>query len=35
MYCDALEATDVYTRQCSLNVTARDLAVMGALADEA
>ncbi|MBX3387357.1 MAG: glutaminase A [Phycisphaeraceae bacterium] len=34
MYCDALEATDVYTRQCSLNVTARDLAVMGAtLAD--
>jgi glutaminase len=34
MYFDALEATDVYTRQCSLNVTARDLAVMGAtLAD--
>jgi glutaminase len=34
MYCDALEATDVYTRQCSLNVTARDLAVMAAtLAD--
>ena len=28
------EATDLYTRQCSLNVTARDLAVMGAtLAD--
>jgi glutaminase len=24
------EATDLYTRQCSLNVTARDLAVMGA-----
>lgn len=34
MYFDALEATDVYTRQCSLTVTARDLAVMGAtLAD--
>lgn len=34
MYCDALEATDVYTRQCSLLVTARDLAVMAAtLAD--
>jgi len=34
MYFDALEATDVYTRQCSLDVTARDLAVMGAtLAD--
>jgi glutaminase len=34
MYFDALEATDVYTRQCSLNVTAHDLAVMGAtLAD--
>jgi glutaminase len=34
MYFDALEATDIYTRQCSLSVTARDLAVMGAtLAD--
>ncbi|MEZ5861716.1 MAG: glutaminase, partial [Geminicoccaceae bacterium] len=34
MYFDALEATDIYTRQCSLLVTARDLAVMGAtLAD--
>lgn len=34
MYFDALEATDVYTRQCSLNVNAHDLAVMGAtLAD--
>ncbi|WP_442504240.1 glutaminase A [Marinivivus vitaminiproducens] len=34
MYFDALEATDIYTRQCSLNVTARDLAIMGAtLAD--
>ena len=31
---DAVEATDVYTRQCSLSVTAEDLAVMGAtLAD--
>ncbi len=27
---DPDEATDVYTRQCSLDVTARDLAVMGA-----
>lgn len=34
MYHDALEATDTYTRQCSVLVTARDLAVMGAtLAD--
>ena len=34
LYFDALEATDVYTRQCSLNVTVKDLAVMGAtLAD--
>jgi glutaminase len=34
MYFDALEATDVYTRQCSLLVTAQDIAVMGAtLAD--
>jgi glutaminase len=30
VYCDADEATDVYTRQCSLLVTARDLAMMGA-----
>ncbi|MBC5785515.1 glutaminase A [Ramlibacter sp. USB13] len=30
LYCDPDEATDVYTRQCSLLVTARDLAVMGA-----
>ncbi|MFI2809952.1 MULTISPECIES: glutaminase A [Microbulbifer] len=30
MYCDAMEATDVYTRQCSINVTTRDLAVMSA-----
>lgn len=34
MYLDALEATDLYTRQCSLAVNARDLALMGAtLAD--
>jgi glutaminase len=34
MYFDALEATDIYTRQCSINVTVKDLAVMGAtLAD--
>jgi glutaminase len=34
IYCDPLQATDLYTRQCSLNVSARDLAVMGAtLAD--
>ncbi len=34
VYMDAADATDLYTRQCSLNVTARDLAVMGAtLAD--
>ncbi len=30
VYCDADEATDVYTRQCSLLVSVRDLAVMGA-----
>jgi glutaminase len=31
---DPMEAVDLYTRQCSLNVTAEDLAVMGAtLAD--
>jgi glutaminase len=34
IYCDPKQATDLYTRQCSLNVSARDLAVMGAtLAD--
>jgi glutaminase len=34
IYCDAMQATDLYTRQCSLNVSAKDLAVMGAtLAD--
>ena len=30
VYCDPDEAPDVYTKQCSLLVTARDLAVMGA-----
>lgn len=30
IYCDPSEAVDLYTRQCSLNVTAKDLAVMGA-----
>jgi glutaminase len=34
LYCDPDVATDIYTRQCSLRVSARDLAVMGAtLAD--
>ena len=34
VYMDPLEATELYTRQCSLRVSARDLAVMGAtLAD--
>jgi len=34
LYFDALEAIDIYTRQCSLNVNAKDLAAMGAtLAD--
>jgi glutaminase len=34
VYADPDEATDVYTRQCSVRVTAEDLAVMGAtLAD--
>jgi glutaminase len=34
IYLDPAEATDLYTKQCALNVTARDLAVMGAtLAD--
>jgi glutaminase len=34
MYFDPVAATDVYTKQCSLNVTVKDLAVMGAtLAD--
>src|SRR5262249_29327195 len=30
IYCDPAEATDIYTRQCSLLVSTRDLAVMGA-----
>ena len=30
LYFDPIETTDLYTRQCSLNVTATDLAVMGA-----
>jgi glutaminase len=34
IYCDPAEATDLYTRQSSLRVTVKDLAVMGAaLAD--
>jgi glutaminase len=34
LHCDPDEATDIYTRQCAVRVTARDLAVMGAtLAD--
>jgi glutaminase len=34
LYADPAEAIDLYTRQCSLNVNARDLAIMGAtLAD--
>lgn len=34
IYMDPAEATELYTRQCSLNVSAKDLAVMGAtLAD--
>jgi glutaminase len=30
IYFDPLEATDIYTRQCALDVTTRDLAVMAA-----
>ncbi len=30
IFFDPIEATDVYTKQCSLNVTAKDMAVMGA-----
>jgi glutaminase len=34
LFCDPPEATDVYTKQCSIGVTAKQLAVMGAtLAD--
>jgi len=30
IYCDPMQALDLYTRQCALEVTARDLAAMGA-----
>lgn len=30
LYFDPVEAADIYTRQCSLNITTRDLAVMAA-----
>jgi glutaminase len=30
IFFDSLEATDIYTKQCALNVTAKDLAVMAA-----
>ncbi|HXX10178.1 MAG TPA: glutaminase A [Burkholderiales bacterium] len=30
IYSDAMEAVDVYTRQCSIGITAKQLAVMGA-----
>ncbi len=30
MYFDPVEATDIYTKQCAINVSAKDLAVMGA-----
>jgi glutaminase len=30
IFFDPIEATDIYTKQCSLNVTAKDLAIMGA-----
>jgi glutaminase len=30
LHCDPLDAVEVYTRQCSLRVTAHDLSVMGA-----
>lgn len=33
LYCDPDEAIEVYTRQCALLVTARDLALMGATLD--
>ena len=31
LYCDPMEAVDVYTKQCSVGVTARQLAMMGAM----
>ena len=30
IFLDPAQATDLYTRQCSLNVSAKDLAIMGA-----
>ena len=30
MYFDPVEATDIYTKQCAINVSAKDLAMMGA-----
>jgi glutaminase len=30
MYFDPVQATDIYTKQCAINVSAKDLAVMGA-----
>jgi glutaminase len=30
LYCDPMEAVDVYTKECSIGVTARQLCVMGA-----
>lgn len=30
VYCDPMLATDVYTRQCSIGITAKQLAIMGA-----
>jgi glutaminase len=30
IYCDPAEAVELYTRQCSLNITVHDLAIMGA-----
>lgn len=31
LYCEPMEATDVYTKQCSVGVTCRQLAIMGAM----
>jgi glutaminase len=30
MYFDPVQATDIYTKQCAINVSAKDLAIMGA-----
>jgi glutaminase len=35
LYCDPVEAVDLYTRQCSLRVTARNLAVFAPRLDAA